>query len=833
MAIEAYKIYVELVMDQAKIVGPLNEMLRAMQRIEDEQKVIQTGLNDMAAGLRGNARLAQALARSMREVADASKAAATATRSMRVPVGGGLGSAAAASVAPAAPTASGRNAERSPLLLGGPASGRYATSAPLLLGGPGRSGTAGGGGIIGGGGRNGAGGGDVPRLGGPNGGSRMPPINPGGGGSGGANGSGDPRSSGDRGVNAGHLLGVAATAIFGVELLSSAVEAFVKPSYDLQAMATQIQARTASSNAAMARTINAARTQQYTIPGTNVPENLSIYSQAFALTQNPDEAAALTPVMARLGVAFATLHPQGGTYSAQTETIMKDAEFLGLLTHIDPKTGKAAIDPKTGKPAIDPGGVTRLANMLLYMELASNDAISTKDSLAFYRSSGNAGASMDIDQIASMVPVIQALGPRRAGQALQASAAQFQSGKMSQGLIKVLASMGIVKDPSKFVPMGIGQAMLLPGAIDEKTVMEAIKTPVTFNQDVLVPAVDKWMKKYYGEYINGNDATKQKLRSATGLDFSMDEKSNAAIMENVILAQISSRQPGGVFQVELNRNRALSDRDAAAVGRLSKTDPIATLSGSPLVTMTSFTGALNDLLAQFGSPAMAGALVGLKGLTAAMNALNKAGNENPDLAKKVGFQAGVGAGGSVGLSLLYLAGKGVSKFGAPSVGGLLKGSAKLGATGLAAGMAEMLLDDAITYGLNKVSPGFSSQAAKGQAAIDANSGRGSPLWELLNLGPKEGLMGGYSPLQTIGRDVHAIGSFLGISGMGASHPPPKPPAPIATKASPLPVIIMNPGAIANGVNAHNDKLFSQEPAIHTGPSFAATPPWPGRPGGAP
>ncbi len=87
MAVEAYAIGVSLVMDQSKVLGPLGEMMRALDRVQQALQRTQTGMNEMVSSLRGATRVTIALAAAMERVATAAGKAAKAG----APSGGSAG----------------------------------------------------------------------------------------------------------------------------------------------------------------------------------------------------------------------------------------------------------------------------------------------------------------------------------------------------------------------------------------------------------------------------------------------------------------------------------------------------------------------------------------------------------------------------------------------------------------------------------------------------------------------------------------------------------------------------------------------------------------------
>jgi hypothetical protein len=83
--IEAYRIGVNLVMDQTKVTGPLGAVLKSFEAIQQAQRGTQAGLNEFAAGIRAATRATDTLAAAWRKVEEATKAAGRAARSAAPP----------------------------------------------------------------------------------------------------------------------------------------------------------------------------------------------------------------------------------------------------------------------------------------------------------------------------------------------------------------------------------------------------------------------------------------------------------------------------------------------------------------------------------------------------------------------------------------------------------------------------------------------------------------------------------------------------------------------------------------------------------------------------
>ena len=474
------------------------------------------------------------------------------------------------------------------------------------------------------------------------------PRGPAGGG-GGAPGGANPTPS------LGHAAGTAAALIFDGQMYGQAAGALMAPAYDLAKSRAQLLANNTANEADAA--IAQARELQRSTPGTNVQGNIEVYRQLFALTQNANEAKALMGSFLPAGVAMQTFNPDAGTYDQQLEATIKSAEFKGALSKIDAKTGKVEVDA---------GGARRIADLILGMQVVSNGQINSDTTLRFLRSGGTAAANMDVSELPFLAPIIQALGPARAGTGLSGFEQQFSSGKMSQAAVSMMRDMGIIsKDPSKVRKLGMGMFMLKPGAMNEKAFEEAVFHPREFMFNTLLPRTIDYDKKNYGKAFT--DASPDKQR----------------VIESATMQQFASRIPGGTFMGELLRNLALSLRDNTAYTKLDTGSVAKGLSASPQVAVESFFGSLKNLMGVLGGAPFKDAISVLNGLTSALNALSKAAQAHPKVADNLSaggtdlLLGGVAGGG------LNFGGKILEKYGFTTLGPALR------LAGEAAGKAAM------------------------------------------------------------------------------------------------------------------------------------------------
>lgn len=86
MTVEAYKIGASLVADATQVVGPVGEMIRALERLASTQKDVQMGFNNMVSSLGGARRLTAGMASDMERAARAARTIAAASTKFRAPV---------------------------------------------------------------------------------------------------------------------------------------------------------------------------------------------------------------------------------------------------------------------------------------------------------------------------------------------------------------------------------------------------------------------------------------------------------------------------------------------------------------------------------------------------------------------------------------------------------------------------------------------------------------------------------------------------------------------------------------------------------------------------
>jgi len=675
MAIAAYQIGIDLIANEAKVVGPLKAMFDLMEKVEGATKSAQNSLNEMVSSLRGAGRDANSLAVAMERVAKAAKEAARAG-----PIGGGsagrTGAAAAAGATAQAervaaasalanrpasasqalltyesssralvPFGSSQRARASggPLMLSGPQSYPMLTGpqAPLMLAGP----QGGGGGLV----ATGRGYGQGSQQYGPFAGNAGRPFMPGPGGF--ANPYAGP-SSGPTINMAGQVIPpapplpplpplppsgspspfrlpkfnrhkihqasvsaateMAVPAYVGFEALKSVFDPTVDKDAALAGLMTQ-----GFTLDQVQQAYKQAQTTQQKVRGSGVISNIEITSMLMANTQDAGAAIAATPDYARLGVALAaTGH---GDEMKDLQAAMGSAELRGIMFKKD----------ASGKEVPNPEGLGLFLRENLAANAMSHGRIGPAQINQFLKSGGiSAGTMTDQALFADSLPLMLAMGPARAGTALQGFGMQFSAGRMSEAAVNLLSEMGIVKDRKAVRKVGMGQFMLKPGAMADGDVENARNTPAAFIMDRLLPQIDSWLTKNYGErFTKGDDKTRVQYEAAA-------------------FQQIASRIPGGNEMAETMRNNPLIFRDREAFKKtMGRNIEDIQDANNPKITEKALSSAFEAFKISLGDAAMKPAIDMLNGFTGALNKMADWAKANPDGAKAAleGLAIGVAA----------------------------------------------------------------------------------------------------------------------------------------------------------------------------------------------
>ncbi len=705
MAISAYQIGIDLIVNDQRVTGPLRSMMEMMERVQNATKQSQAGMDSLGNSIKGTARETNALAMAMERVAKAAKEAARAG-----PIGGGsagrTGAAAAAGATAqaervaAASALANRPASASQALLTYESSSRalvpaqsravapfVSSSTQGLLSGPaytpyggysqGRPMRSQGGALVPFAGRGGSGGSGsggftlegesfvpgsgplVPFIEGKaiGGGSRQPmdlkyraPMKL-------------PSRKEIHKASVSAATEMAIPAYLGFEALKSVFDPTMNKDAALAGLMTQ-----GFTLDQVERAYKMARETQQKVRGSSVIGNLEMMSMSMANTQDPDASIMLSPQYARLGVALAaTGH---GDEMKDLQAAMGSAELRGIMFKKD----------ASGKEVPNPEGLDLFLRENLAVNAMSHGRIGPAQINQLLKSGGiTAGMMSDEALFADSAPLIMAMNPARAGTALQGFGQQFSAGKMSEAALNMLGEMGIVKDRNAVRKVGLGQFMLLPHAMNDGDVEMARKTPAAFIMDRILPQIDKFLEKNYGErFTKGDDNTRVQYEAAT-------------------FQQIASRIPGGNEMAETMRNNPLIFRDREAFKKAMGRDIVGIQdANNPRITEKALSSAFEAFKISLGDAAMKPAIDMLNGFTGALNKMADWAKANPDGAKAAleGLAIGVaalGVGTAAAAAMALMTGPGgfiAVAAGIEALGGKLNSIPKWvidGAAGAAAG----------------------------------------------------------------------------------------------------------------------------------------------------
>lgn len=380
----------------------------------------------------------------------------------------------------------------------------------------------------------------------------------------------------------------------------------------------------------------ATRTQR-DVPPSTIAGNLNIASGLMAVLQDPDAATKLMPEYARLS---ATLHATGhGGEGSELMAAIRSGEFRGVLSQWNPKTGREEIDASA---------LGKFLNEIAAANIITHGQIGPAQIYSFLKAGGISAASLaDPDLFFGQLAISQSMGPERAGRGLQAFGMQFSAGRMSEGAYHLLQEMGLYsKDPKTARHVGIGQMLLLPGAIDPAVQKMERDHPAQFILDELLPRMQGYLAQHYGKTYTAAPAP------------------DKVQMEAALMQQITSRIPGGVYGVETVRNRLLIERDTAAGKAAMARDAYKIeLQNNPVMQQQAFLSAFNGFEVALGNAALEPATKVLHALTDDLNKLAEWAQKNPEGTRKAleSIAIGVGAfatGSAASLAMGILTGPG-------------------------------------------------------------------------------------------------------------------------------------------------------------------------------
>lgn len=361
-------------------------------------------------------------------------------------------------------------------------------------------------------------------------------------------------------------------------------------------------------------------TQRSTI-GTSALGNIDLVSKLMAVVQDPNEAIKLMPEFARLGVVLnATGHGAEGT---ELMDAIRAGEFRGVLTKKNPLTGQNEVNSE---------GLSRFLQEIVATNILSHGQVGPAQILQFLRSAGSAGALIDDKELFARTVALQmAMGSGRAGRSLQGFEQQFAAGRMSEATANLLIEMGIIQGggtakTNRFLRKnGIGQFLMMPGAMSQDMQLEAFNSPVAFTMEHLFPRLKAFLYKNYGTaYDNADDKTRLQYETA-------------------MATQLASRIPGGTELAEIIRNVLIIGRDTGAFDKAMGRDAYdIALRNNPQLREAAFGASWNAFETSLGQTAMPQAIHALDGLTQDLNALSVWSSQHAE-ATRIGLEGLTGA----------------------------------------------------------------------------------------------------------------------------------------------------------------------------------------------
>src|SRR6185437_9289382 len=151
---------------------------------------------------------------------------------------------------------------------------------------------------------------------------------------------------------------------------------------------------------------------------------------------------------------------------------------------------------------------------------------------------------------------------------------------------------------------GMGQFLMLPGAMPAGMEEEAAKNPSLFIMEQLVPKFEQKLIQTYGDrYTHGDEKTR--------------------LMYELKMAQMTaSRSPGGTEMAEVIRNILLIERDVAAAEAALKRDQYKNaVDTNPLLQLRALIASYQSFQTVLGKGTIPLAANGLQGLTGGLNDL--------------------------------------------------------------------------------------------------------------------------------------------------------------------------------------------------------------------
>jgi hypothetical protein len=510
--------------------------------------------------------------------------------------------------------------------------------------------------------------------------------------------------------------------------------------------------------------------------GTSVFTNMHIIEKMMTLTQSKDIALDEKAIeeFAKYQQVV-NLHP-GKSGIGDLDAAFRAAEFKGYLSETNPKTGEQELSPDR---------VAKFLKLLEAEHVVSGGDIGAKQNLQYLRSSGGAGAFINDDEMVRSMALQIALGSAKAGSALQGFEQQFTAGRMSEAAANLLIEMGLIGGGGtaahnpRLRKMGIGQFLLLPGAMPEEMQKTATEQPSDFITKYLLPKYQDYARKQFGKaYDTADDKTKMR-------------------MEGQIAQSVASRIPGATEQVEAIRNFLLMMRDVDAVHAALQRDLYdIQVKNNPFIKSQAAENAYTGLRVGFGEATMAPITEGLGGISQFLNTISTWSKEHGEFTKVAleAFAGAIMALGAAGVIAILM-----------TLGGTTGVLAGIGAGAVLAVKGLEALQD---Y-LKKLVPSAFSTVDKTREEMQ-KGGVKLPWWAPIPAGPG-------------GRDDAPDWAKRGWHelGMGSAQGAERPNAPVPQNSSsgsghPMDVRIVNPQDLTSGMAGGLSNKLNRPPSGVTG-----------------
>jgi hypothetical protein len=382
-----------------------------------------------------------------------------------------------------------------------------------------------------------------------------------------------------------------------------------------------------------------------TVKGSGMLGNIGIVSAAMGVTQDAAEAMAMLPNLAQLQVNLRSIG-HGGAADEMMQ-VVRSADFLAMMSSPNAASGKQELDLKKFE---------NFTKMVTAADAATHGGFGPSQLLALLRAGAPSTALLDNSEVfGPELAMAIALGPSKAGVSIRAFQQQFGGGKGSEATTNMLIDLGILKGggvvkkdnrapgANPFTrKIGIGQSILLPGAMSPEDMKLATENPSAFVLKDILPAMENFLAKTYGKtYSAGDERTKIEY-------------------EGNLATQLAARYPAATEIIEVLRNRFAIERETAAVKVGLNRDQSAISAGNPQVNIDAFNASWKALQASFGATIMPTIITDMNALTGALNSMAAFASDNPTIT-------------SVGLDAIFVSLGGLTTM---AVGGKLAALAK-------------------------------------------------------------------------------------------------------------------------------------------------------------